>query len=189
MAANLSLTVTAGIDCPKIAGIRKLYFIKTEDIAEIVLGTTAHDITNIVFDTAGEGFGEIGFKRGEAEVTETFERMNEVTVNFSLPSPTKEQRFQLQKIKDACKVYAVAELYDRNELLFIGYDAVAREEGFLTHQTAEYSTGRAKDDDNFMSPTLVAEQGEYVRILSEISGATATTTEAIIAELLAATNV
>lgn len=189
MPANLSLTGT-GLDCPKIAGIKKLFIIPTADISLITLGAD-HDITNIVFETAGEGFGTIDFKRGEAEVTETFERMNEVTVNFALPNPTSTQRLALQKIKDTCEMYAVAQLYDRNELLFIGYDAVSEEEGFLTHQTAEGTTGRAKDDDNYTSVTLVAQQGEYVRVLSEISGTTpaSETTAEIVAELLAATNV
>lgn len=186
MPANLSLTGT-GLDCPKIAGIKKLFIIPTADISLITLGTD-HDITNIEFATSGNGFGALDFKRGEAELTETFERMNEVTVNFALPNPTAAQRKQLQSIKDTCEMYVVAQLYDRNELLFAGYDAVSQEEGFLTHQTAEGTTGRAKDDDPLTSVTLVAEQGEYVRVLSEISGATATTTAEIVAELLAATN-
>jgi hypothetical protein len=190
MPANLSLTGT-GFNCPKIAGVKKIWFIPTADIKLITLGTTAHDITDLEFVTSGNGFGEIAFKRGEAELTQTYERMNEVVVNFAVPNPTKEQLFSLQKIKDTCEMYAVVQTYDRDELFFVGYDKVATDEGFLTHQTAAATTGRAKADDNLTSVSLIAEQGEYVRVLSGISGTTppSTTTAAIIAELLAATNV
>jgi hypothetical protein len=48
-----------------------------------------------------------------------------------------------------------------------------------------------KADDNLFSMTMTAEQGEPLRVLSGISGATvpATTPTAIVAELLAATSV
>lgn len=190
MPANLSLTATAGINCPKTAGVKELFIIPTGDVESITLGSN-HDITDIVFDTVGTGFGKINFKRGECEVTEAFERMNEVSVVFSLPNPTALQRKELQAIKGSCELYAVARLYDRDELLFIGYDAIAQEEGFLTNSTSASTTGKLKTDDNFTTPTLVAEQGEYIRVLSGISGATvpATTTPAMVAELIAATSV
>ena len=44
-------------------------------------------------------------------------------------------------------------------------------------------------DNNLFSFTMMAEQGEFLRVLSEISGASATTVPAIVAELVAATSV
>jgi hypothetical protein len=85
----------------------------------------------------------------------------------------------------------VAELYDDDRLLFVGYDAVAEAEGFAAFQSMEFDSGRAKTDANLMAFNMRAEQGELVRVLAGISGATvpASTKPAIIAELLAATSV
>lgn len=189
MAANLSLSAVAGTNCPKTAGVKELYTIPVADIDSIALGSD-HDITDIVFATAGTGFGKLNFKRGECEVTETMERSNEVNVNFSVANPTSTQRKELQAIKDSCEQYMVARLYDGDRLLFIGYDAISLEEGFAAFSSAESTSGRAKTDDNLFSFTMQAQQDEFLRVLSGISGATvpATTVTAIVAELIAATS-
>lgn len=190
MPAGLLLATATGLNCPKIASVKELYTIKTSDIDSITLGSD-HDITNIVFGTAGNGFGKVVFKRGECEMTETASQMNEVNVIFSVPSPTNTQRKQLQAIKDACEQYMVVRLYDGDRFLFVGYDAVVGEEGFVRFNTAASSTGKAKGDAALMTFTMTAEQVELVRGLSGISGATvpATTAVAIAAELIAATSV
>ena len=190
MAANLSLAAVAGSNCPRTAGVKELYTIPTADISSITLGTD-HDITNIVFDNAGVGFGKINFKRGECEVTEAMERSNQVEVNFAVANPTSTQRKELQAIKDSCEQYMVARLYDGDRLLFIGYDEEFGDEAFAAFMSAESTSGRAKADDNLFSFTMMAEQGEFLRVLSGISGATvpATTVPAIVAELVAATSV
>jgi hypothetical protein len=74
-------------------------------------------------------------------------------------------------------------------LLFIGYDEEFGDEAFAAFMSAESTSGRAKADDNLFSFTMMAEQGEFLRVLSEISGASATTVPAIVAELVAATSV
>jgi hypothetical protein len=189
MPAGLLLTAVAGVNCPKTAGVKRLFTIKTSDVTSITLGSD-HDITNIVFAVVGNGFGQVNFKRGECQITEAMEQQNEVIVNFAVPNPTKAQRKELQTIKNACEQYMVAELYE-GDLLFIGYDAVAEDEGFVSFQSSEFDSGRAKTDANLMAFNMRAEQGELLRVLSGISGATvpATTKPAIIAELLAATSV
>jgi len=191
MPANLSLQAVAGTNCPKTAGVKELYTIKVEDLPTIELGSD-HDITNLVFANAGNGFGQINFKRGECEVTESMERSNEVNVNFSVANPTSTQRKELTAIKNACEQYMVARLYDDDRLLFIGYDEESLEEGFVSFASFESTSGRAKTDDNLFSMTMMADQGEPLRVLSGISGASpspATTTAEIIAELKAATSV
>ena len=190
MPAGLLLAAVAGINCPKTGGVKRLFTIKTSDVVSITLGSD-HDITNIVFLGAGNGFGEVNFKRGECQLTEAMEQQNEVIVNFAVPNPTKAQRKQLNDIRKACEQYMVAELYDDDRLLFVGYDAVAEAEGFAAFQSMDFDSGRAKTDANLMAFNMRAEQGELVRVLSGISGATvpATTKPAIIAELLAATSV
>ena len=189
MAANLALTKAAGVNCPKTGGVKRLFAIKTDDINTITLGTMAHDVTDLLFATSGKGFGELGFKRGECELTESMERSNTVEVNFSIPNPNAAQRFQLEQIRNACEQYYVAELYDDERLLFIGYDGTYQEEAFVSFTSAESTSGRAKDDDNLFSMTMTAEQGEFLRVLSGLSSVSATTNAAIIAELIAATNV
>ena len=190
MSANLSLAAVAGTNCPKTAGVKELYTIKLEDITSITLGSD-HDITDLVFASVGVGFGKINFKRGECEVTESMERSNEVSVNFAVANPTSTQRKSLTEIKNACEQYMVARLYDQDRLLFVGYDAESLDEGFAAFASFESTSGRAKTDDNLFSMTMTAEQGEPLRVLSGISGATipAITPTAIVAELLAATSV
>ena len=189
MAASIGLSAVAGVNCNKRAGVKTLYVIPTADVSSIVAGTTAHDITDITFASAGAGFGKVNFKRGECEVTESMEVTNEVAVAFSVPNPTKEQRFELEGIRKKCEMYAVARLYDDERLLFIGYDAVAEDEGFLKFNNLESTSGKATSDENLFTMNLMAEQGEMLRVLSELSGVSATTTTAIEAELIAATNV
>ena len=191
MAANLSLAAVAGSNCPRTAGVKELYTIPVADISSITLGSD-HDITNIVFANAGTGFGKINFKRGECEVTEAMEISNQVEVNFAVANPTSTQRKELQAIKDSCEQYMVARLYDGDRLLFIGYDEEFQDEAFAAFMSAESTSGRAKADDNLFSFTMMAEQGEFLRVLSGISGATpspATTPAEIVAELVAATSV
>lgn len=190
MATSLQLSAVQGLNCQnRTGGVKELYIIPTSDVESITLGTTEHDITNIVFVTAGNGFGKINFKRGEAEVTESMEQENEVVVNFAVPNPTAAQRKQLNDIRKNCESYVVARLYDSDILLFIGYDGVALDEAFSTFQSLESTSGRAKTDANLFNFNLVASQGEIVRVLTGISGASATTTDTIVAELLAATSV
>ena len=117
------------------------------------------------------------------------ERSNEVNVNFAVANPTSTQRKELTAIRNACEQYMVARLYDQDTLLFIGYDEESLEEGFVAFSSFESTSGRAKTDDNLFSMTMKAEQGEPLRILSGISGASASTKAAIVAELLAATSV
>ena len=186
---SLPLAKAAGLNCKKIGGVKALYAIKSEGISSMVAGTTAHDITDIVFASVGEGFGKVEFKRNQCEVTESMELMNSVNVIFSVPNPNAAQRFQLQAIKDACEQILVAELYDDNRLLVIGWDAKAGFEAFAHQDTTESTSGVAKDDENLFTMTLMAEHQEYLRVLTEISGATATTVPAILAELIAATSV
>jgi len=188
MAASLFLTSTAGTNCPKTSGVKQLFTIKTSDISVITLGAN-HDITNIEFAVSGSGFGQVNFKRGECEVTESMEKSNEVNVNFAVPNPTAGQRKELTEIKNACEQYMVARMYDSDRLLFIGYDAESLDEGFAAFKSFESTSGRAKTDDNLFSMTMMADQGEPLRVLSGLSGVTATTATAIVAELLAATNV
>ena len=191
MSASLSLTAVGGINCNKRAGVKTLYIIKTADITSITAGTVAHDITNMVFAVVGNGFGKVSFKRGECEVTESMEQNNEVGIAFSVPNPNKEQRFQLEAIRKSCEMYAVARLYDDERLLFVGYDAVAEEEAFAKFNNLESTSGKATSDENLFTMNLMAEQGEMLRVLSGISGAStpATTVVAIEAELIAATSV
>jgi hypothetical protein len=188
MAASLSLAAVAGTNCPKTAGVKELYTIPTGAMVSVTLGSD-HDITNLVFENAGDGFGKLNFKRGECEVTESMEKSNEVSVNFAVANPTSTQRKELTLIKNACEQYMVARLYDGDRLLFIGYDAESLEEGFVSFGSFESTSGRAKSDDNLFSMTMTAEQGEPLRVLSGISGASATTVTAIVAELKAATSV
>lgn len=191
MSANLQLLPVAGTNCPKTAGVKELYTIKVEDLPTILLGTN-HDITNLVFANAGDGFGKLNFKRGECEVTESMERSNEVNVNFAVANPDATQRKELTAIRNACEQYMVARLYDQDRLLFIGFDEESLEEGFVSFSSFESTSGRAKTDDNLFSMTMTADQGEPLRILSGISGASggaASTPTAIVAELLAATSV
>jgi hypothetical protein len=190
MAASLSLAAVAGTNCPKTAGVKELYTIPVGGMVSVTLGSD-HDITDLVFANAGDGFGKLNFKRGECEVTESMERSNEVSVNFAVANPTSTQRKELTLIKNSCEQYMVARLYDGDRLLFIGYDAESLDEGFVAFASFESTSGRAKSDDNLFSMTMTAEQGEPLRVLSGISGATvpATTPTAIVAELLAATSV
>lgn len=188
MAASLILSAVGGTNCPKTAGVKQLYTIPVGDVASITLGAN-HDITNIVFSTAGNGFGKLDFKRGECEVTESMERSNEVNVVFAVANPTAGQRKELTQIKNACEQYMVARLYDGDRLLFIGYDAESLDEGFVAFKSFESTSGKAKTDDNLFAMTMMADQGEPLRVLSGISGATATTPTAIVAELIAATSV
>lgn len=185
---TLPLAKVSGLNCNKISGVKSVYLIKTSGIDAFTLGTD-HDITDLVFENAGQGFGQVHFKLNEAELTENAEMMNTVELNIAVPNPTKAQRKELQAIKDSCEMYAVVELYDGADLLFVGYDAIVGEEGFLKHGTTESTSGRAKDDENMFSMTLTAEQGEFLRVLSGISGASATTKTEIIAELLDPTSV
>ncbi len=185
---SLPLTKATNLNCNQIAGVKRIWAATTDVITSVTLGTD-HDITNLVFATAGTGFGQVNFKMGEAELTENAEMMNTVEVNIAVPFPEAAQRKELQAIKDSCEMYAVVELYKTDELYFVGFDAIVEEEGFLKHGTTEATSGRAKDDDNLFSMTLTAQQGEFVRVLSEISGATATTKAEIIAELLDPTSV
>jgi hypothetical protein len=187
---SLPLSKQANVNCNRIGGIKSIFLTTTSTINGITLGSN-HDITNLVFATAGTGFAQVNFKMGEAELTESAEMMNTVSLNFAIPNPDATRRKELQVIKDACEMYAVVELYDGNELLFVGYDKIVENEGFLKHGTTESTSGRGKTDANLFSATLTAEQGEYVRVLSGISGATvpATTKTAIIAELLVPTSV
>lgn len=189
MAASLGLSFVQGTSCNKTAGVKELYSIPVSDLVSITPSTTYHSVTDITFQTAGNGFGRIYFKRGECEVTESFERENEVTVNFAVPNPTKEQRFELEKIRKACEQVMVARLYDRDELLIIGYDAIGGFESFATFQSEESTTGRAKTDDNLTQFNMVALQSELIRTISSLTGAGATTTDDMVVELLAATNV
>jgi len=189
MAASLGLTAVSGLNCNKRAGVKELYIAPTSDLASIVAGTTSHDVTDVVFETAGAGFGKLGFKRGECEITESMETSNEVTIAFAVPNPNADQRFQLEKIRKNCEMYAVARLYDDERLLFIGYDAITEDEGFVKFNNLESTSGKATSDANLFVMNLMAEQGEMLRVLSGLSGVSATTTTAIIAELVAATNV
>ena len=188
MAASLSLAAVSGTNCPKTAGVKELYTIPVGDMVSVTLGAD-HDITDLVFATAGDGFGRINFKRGECDVAEAMEKSNLVTVNFAVANPTSTQRKELTLIKNSCEQYMVARLYDSDRLLFIGYDAESLEEGFVSFASFESTSGRAKADDNLFSMTMTAEQGEPLRVLSGISGASATTVTAIVAELVAATSV
>lgn len=190
MAANLSLAVSSGTNCPKTGGVKELYTIPVADITTITLGSN-HDITDLVFASVGVGFGKLNFKRGECEVTESMERANDVQVNFAVPNPTALQRKELTAIKNSCEQYMVARLYDNDTLLFVGYDEEALDEGFVAFSSFESTSGRAKSDDNLFSMTMSAEQGEPLRILSGVSGAfvPASTPTAIVAELIAATSV
>jgi len=189
MSASLSLTAVGGINCNKRAGVKSLYVIPTSDVASITAGVSAHDITNIVFAGVGDGFGKIAFKRGECEITESMEQSNEVGVAFAVPNPNAAQRFQLEGIRKQCEMYLVARLYDDERLLFVGWDAIAEDEGFAKFSNLESTSGKATSDEALFSMNLMAEQGEMMRVLSGISGATATTTVAIEAELIAATSV
>jgi hypothetical protein len=187
--AVLTLTAT-GANCPKTGGIKAIYLSPASHIESITAGSS-HDITNIVFDTSGIGFGAIEFKRGEAELTESSENTNEVVINIALPNPNAAQRKQLNDIKKVCEMQAVVELYDDQRLLYVGWDVEAEFEAFLKYQSHEFTSGRAKSDANLFQLNLMAEHSEPLRVLSGISGATvpATTKAAIIAELLAATSV
>ncbi len=190
MAANLILAAAGGTNCPKTGGVKELYTIPVTDMNSITLGSN-HDITNMVFSSVGVGFGKLNFKRGECEVTESMERANDVQVNFAVPNPTALQRKELTAIKNSCEQYMVARLYDGDRLLFIGYDEESLDEGFVSFSSFESTSGRAKADDNLFSMTMSAEQGEPLRVLSGISGATspATTVTEIITELVDATSV
>jgi len=188
MPANLSLAALAGTNCPKTAGVNELYTIPVGDVNSITLGSD-HDITNIVFKVAGDGFGKLNFKRGECEVTESMERSNEVKVNFAVANPTKEQRKSLNAIRKSCEQYMVARLYDQDLLLFVGYDEESLDEGFVAFESFESTSGRAKTDDNLFSMTMGAEQGEPLRVLSALTGASATTTTQMVTELVNATTV
>lgn len=191
MAASLALAAVSGTNCTKRAGVKAIYIIPTADMVSISAGTSAHDIDDMVFAGVGNGFGRVNFKRGECEVTESMEQNNEVSVIFSVPNPNAAQRFELEAIRTSCETYAVAELYDDERLLFIGYDAVAEEEAFLSFNSLESTSGKAVTDENLFTMTLTAEQGEMLRVLSGIASATvpATTKTAILAELIAATSV
>ena len=190
MAANLILATASGTNCPKTGGVKELYTIPVADMKSVTLGSN-HDITNMEFNSAGVGFGKLNFKRGECEVTESMERANDVQVNFAVPNPTALQRKELTAIKNSCEQYMVARLYDGDRLLFIGYDEESLDEGFVSFSSFESTSGRAKADDNLFSMTMSAEQGEPLRVLSGISGATspATTVTEIITELVDATSV
>ena len=187
--ASIALTAVAGVNCNKRAGVKALYLIKTSEITDIVCGTTSHDITDITFGSVGVGFGKINFKRGECEVTESGERSNTATVNFAVPNPNAAQRFELEAISKQCELYAVAELYDNERLLFVGYDSIGEDESFLSYTSNESTSGKAQEDDNLFSMVLTATQSEILRVVTGLSGVSATTKTAIIAELVAATNV
>lgn len=187
MAASLFLTAATGVNCDKTAGVRELYVAPKSAIETITYGSD-HDITDILFETATEGFGKVNFKRGECEVTENMERFNEVVVNFAVPNPTSTQRKELQAIRDTCEMVLVARLYDSDRLLFIGADEDYGDDAFAAFQVAESTSGRAKTDDNLFSFSIRAEQGEFLRVLSGLSTVSATTVADIIAELVAATN-
>jgi hypothetical protein len=191
MAASLALTQSTGLNCPKTAGVKALYIIPQSDVVTVAAGTS-HDIVNLVFATAGAGFGKINFARGQAEVKEAMERSNEVEISFAVPNPTTVQRKELEAIKNMCEMYVVAELYDNETLLFIGWDAKAEDEAFVKFKSLESTSGKAKTDDNLFNFILMAEHSEILRHLTSITGASggsATTKTAILAELLAATSV
>lgn len=188
MAAALFLTQTSGVNCPKTAGVKELYIAPLGAVTSITAGNN-HDVTDMEFDTAGDGFGRIYFKRGECEITEAAENVNEVIINFAVPNPTATQRKELQAIKTTCESLVVARLYDRDELLLIGWDALAEFEAFASFQTFDSTTGRAKTDDALFNFNLRAEHEEILRPISGLSSVAATTTAAIVTELLAATNV
>ncbi len=189
MAAALSLIATSGVNCPRTGGVKSLRIIPTSGITEIVASATKHSITDLTFATAGAGFGVINFKRGEAELTESMEQFNEVIINFAVPNPTAEQRFDLEKIKKNCESYLVVELYDKETLLFVGWDKIAEEEAFASFKNLESTSGRAKTDSNLFAFNLRAEHSEILRTLSELTSVTATTKTAIFAELDSPTNV
>lgn len=190
MAASLALAKGANLNCPQTAGVKELYTIPIADVESLTASNSVHSITNIVFVTGGNGFGKIEFKRGECELTQTFEQQNEVVVNFAVPNPSADQLFQLEAIRKSCEQYMVARTYD-DKFIFVGWDAISGDEAFARFQTAETTTGRAKTDANLTSFSMMAEQAELCRILTGISGATtpATTASAIAAELIAATSV
>lgn len=188
MAASLALAKGANLNCAQTAGVKELYTIPIADVDSLTASNSVHSLTNIVFATAGNGFGKIEFKRGECELTQKMEQQNEVVVNFAVPNPTAEQLFQLEAIRKSCEQYMVARTYD-DKFIFVGWDAISGDEAFARFQTAETTTGRAKTDANLTSFSMMAEQSELCRILTGISGATATTPAAIAAELIAATSV
>ena len=190
MAATLALASVSGLNCPKVGGVKALYVIPASDISSLTFGSD-HDVTDIVFGSVGVGFGKIEFKRGECEVTESMERSNQVNVTFAVPNPTSTQRKEMEAIRNNCELNVVAELYDSERFLYIGNDNVYQEEAFARVTTTESTSGKAKEDDNLFAVTMSAEQGEYLRVLSGISGATtpATTAAQIRAELIAATSV
>ena len=189
MAAALSLIATSGVNCPRTGGVKSIRIIPTSGITEIVASATKHSITDLTFATAGAGFGVLNFKRGEAELTESMEQSNEVIINFAVPNPTAEQRFDLEKIRKNCESYLVVELYDKETLLFVGWDKLAEEEAFASFQSLESTSGRAKTDANLFAFNLRAEHSEILRTLSELSSVSATTKTAIFAELDSPTNV
>jgi hypothetical protein len=61
MAASLSLAAVAGTNCPKTAGVKELYTIPVGDMLSVTLGSD-HDITDLVFANAGDGFGRTKFQ-------------------------------------------------------------------------------------------------------------------------------
>jgi hypothetical protein len=187
---SLPLSKQANVNCYRIGGIKRIWLTTTSTINGITLGTD-HNITNLVFAAAGVGFAQVNFKMGEAELKESAEMMNNIELTFSVPNPDKTRRKELQAIKDACEMYAVVELFDGDELLFVGYDKIVESEGFLKHGTTQSTSGKVKTDANLFTATLKAEQGEYLRVLTGVSGATvpAATKTAIIAELLVPTSV
>jgi hypothetical protein len=173
-------------ECPKIGGIRRAWFCEVGDVSAIT--TSASAVTDITFASSGVGFEEIEFKRNEAELTENGDdpRVNNVELSISLPNPTGAQRALLEELKDTCKMYAVVELFNDesaitgdNRLLFIGYDAKAKDTGFLTYSGHSGTSGRAKTDDSMLSLTFMAEQAHLVYELTGLSGVSATSLDDI----------
>jgi len=188
--------LTGVSECPKSGGIRRAWFCEVSDIAAIVAADSA--VTDLTFASAGTGFEQIEFKRNEAEYTENGDdpRVNTVELSISLPNPTGAQRALLEELKSTCKMYAVVELYNEesaitgdNRLMFIGYDTKAKDSAFLTYSGHEATSGRARTDDSMLSLTFTAEQAHLVYELTGLSGASATTLDDIVTELVDATNV
>ena len=187
-----SLTVEK---CNRVAGgIKRLLLCDLANITSISFDVAAsnHAVDDFVFASAGTGFVEFTFKKGEARYESNTERQDNgvdvTTVNIfmNVPAPTSAQLYSLEQLRDTCELVAVVQEFGSdNELRVLGADQ--GELGTLEFNSLNGGSGSVRTDANTFELNLMGMQEQPPFVLTETTGnnaAAITDHDLIIAELL-----
>ena len=157
-----------------------MFVCDADDLSSFVFAADAtnHDITDLVFNTAGGHtpvhFKEINFKKGEAryEVNQSRDEGTgvdtaQMSVFVNVPAPDSEQLAALEALRNTCELVVVVQEFGTNTFMRV-LGADQSEFGTMEFMALNGGSGAVRTDANTYELQLMGEQTEAPYILESV---------------------